>query len=227
MVKIDLILARHGETSANAQGIMQGSLVNLPLNDLGRRQASALAEGMKDRNVDWIVTSKLDRAIETARYVAKYHSSAPLTCDERLNEISWGEADGKDIKTVDPIVKPVTQGWVSGDFDAKILGGESANECKERILAAFGDILNEARKNKHKDVVVCIHGRIMRVIMAVLVDKDLRTMERFTHANCCYHHIQVEVDDDEQIMPDPWTLKFEVVRIDVRDHLMTLQKPRI
>ncbi|KAJ1870152.1 hypothetical protein LPJ57_005400 [Coemansia sp. RSA 486] len=227
MVKISIILARHGETSANAAKLMQGGLVNLPLNDLGRRQAAALAEGMKSKKIDWIVTSKLDRAMETANYVSRYHSTVPVTRDERFNEISWGEADGKEMKIVDPIVKPVTGAWVDGDFDAKIPGGESANECKERILAAFADLLHMAREKNYEDVLVCIHGRIMRVIMSVLVDKDLSTMERFTHANCCYHHLEVELDDGTDVRPDPWTLKFKPVRIDVRDHLMTLQKPRM
>ncbi|KAJ2855363.1 hypothetical protein J3B02_002209 [Coemansia erecta] len=207
--------------------MMQGSLVNLPLNDLGRRQAAALAEGMKDKKIDWILTSQLNRAIETASYVSKYHSVVPVFRDERLNEISWGKADGKDNKTIGPIVKSVTGAWVAGDFDARIPDGESANECKERILAAFADLLHKARKRNYENVFVCIHGRIMRVIMSVLVDKDLRTMERFTHANCCYHQLEVEVEDDAEALPDPWTLKFKPVCIDARDHLVALQRPRI
>ncbi|KAJ1935201.1 hypothetical protein GGF37_006081, partial [Kickxella alabastrina] len=223
MTKIELIVARHGETSANARGVLQGSRLNFPLNDLGRKQANALAEGMKSTKIDWIVTSKLERAIETARYVAQYHPDVPFTCDERLNEISWGILDGVDFKTANPTLKPIVQRWISGDFDAKIPEGDSANECKERILHAFADILREAKAKQYERVLVCIHGRIMRVIMSALVDRDLRTMERFTHTNCCYHQIKVNIGDGgDSAAPNPRELVFETVRIDVRDHLANL-----
>ncbi|KAJ2346774.1 hypothetical protein GGF43_004912, partial [Coemansia sp. RSA 2618] len=54
--------------------------------------------------------------------------------------------------------------------------------------------------------------------MAALVDRDLCKMQRFTHTNCCYHQIRVEMDDDDTVV-DPENLKFELVRMDVRDHL--------
>ncbi|KAI7833676.1 histidine phosphatase superfamily [Kickxella alabastrina] len=191
MTKIELIIARHGETSANARGVLQGSRLNFPLNDLGRKQANALAEGMKSTKIDWI--------------------------------ISWGILDGVDFKTANPTLKPIVQRWISGDFDAKIPEGDSANECKERILHAFADILREAKAKQYERVLVCIHGRIMRVIMSALVDRDLRTMERFTHTNCCYHQIKVNIGDGgDSAAPNPRELVFETVRIDVRDHLANL-----
>ncbi|KAJ2719580.1 hypothetical protein GGI07_005136 [Coemansia sp. Benny D115] len=216
MTRVELILARHGETSANARQLLQGSLVNYPLNDLGRRQAAALADGMASEKIDWIVTSQLERAIETATCVAKYHPTVPFTKDARLNEISWGQMDGVDHATANPVLKPVVHQWNTGNHDAKIPGGESANECKERILDAFADILRTAKDKGYKRVMVVIHGRIMRVIMATLVDRNLDTMERFTHTNCCYHRISTDITD---AVPDARTMQFTATSIDVRDHL--------
>ncbi|KAJ1837583.1 hypothetical protein LPJ57_011383, partial [Coemansia sp. RSA 486] len=145
-------------TDANAQRIFQGSLVNYPLNDTGKRQADALAEALKHSKIDWILTSQFDRAIETASHVAKYHPQAVSTIDERLREISWGVADGKYIDEVDHMVDPVVDEWNAGDFDARVPEGESANECKARVVAAFADILAKVRQNKHKTVFINTHG---------------------------------------------------------------------
>ncbi|KAJ2819536.1 hypothetical protein IWW50_005424 [Coemansia erecta] len=179
---------------------------------------------MKDEKLDWIVTSGLDRAIETANCVAKYHEGSPLLSDSRLNEVSWGELDGGKFVDIDPAVKPVIQKWNDGDFDAKVNGGESANDGKARALEAFADILKVARERKYRKVFVCIHGRIARVVMAMLVDKDLSRMKRFPHTNCSYHQIRVEMDDDATSAADPEKLTFELVRMDVRDHLADLDK---
>ncbi|KAJ2355321.1 hypothetical protein GGF43_002753 [Coemansia sp. RSA 2618] len=179
---------------------------------------------MKDEKLDWIVTSGLDRAIETANCVAKYHESTPFISDARLNEISWGELDGAKFADIKPVVDSVVQKWNDGDFDAKIKGGESANDGKARALEAFADILKVARERKYRKVFVCIHGRIARVVMATLVDRDLSKMQRFPHTNCSYHQIRVEMDDDTASAVDPEKLQFEPVHIDVRDHLADLDK---
>ncbi|KAJ2465961.1 hypothetical protein GGI02_004532 [Coemansia sp. RSA 2322] len=226
MVFVNLFLARHGQTDANAQQLLQGSGLNGPLSEVGRHQACALAEGLRNQEIDMVVASGLERAIETARSVAKYHKDALLTTDPRLNEISWGKMDGVSFVNAAPVVDPVVSRWKSGDFDAKIEGGESPNDCRGRILAAIKDILQEARAKGHRNVFVCMHGRVLRVLMSTLVDRDLRTMQRFSHTNCCYHQLRVDIDELDQdsssatIVPE--ALTFEAVRIDVRDHLEVL-----
>ncbi|KAJ2156465.1 hypothetical protein GGF46_005168 [Coemansia sp. RSA 552] len=221
MVQLEIILARHGQTAANADAILQGGRLNPPLNECGKKQAVTLAEAMKYQKLDWIITSGMTRAIETANAVAKYHD-APFVSDSRLNEVSWGELDGAKFADINNTVHSVTSSWAHGDFDAKIKGGESANEAQKRILAAFTDILKTACERQYHRILVCIHGRIMRVIMATLIDKDLCKMQRFTHTNCSYHQIRTELGGSGD--PDPEKLKFVPIRIDVRDHLKMLGK---
>ncbi|KAJ2451825.1 hypothetical protein EV183_003353 [Coemansia sp. RSA 2336] len=224
MPKINIYLARHGQTAANAEAILQGSRTNPPLNECGVKQASALAGAMKKEDLDWIVTSGLERAIETANLVAKHHKDTPFLSDARLNEISWGDLDGARFADIKPVVDKVVNQWKNGDYDAKIKNGESANDGKARIVAAFADILRVARERKYRNLFICIHGRIMRVIMATLVDKDLSKMQHFPHTNCCYHQIEVDLDDDPTTNVDPEKLTFKPIRIDVRDHLADLAK---
>ncbi|KAJ2050516.1 hypothetical protein H4S04_002552 [Coemansia sp. S16] len=222
MVQVNLFFARHGQTDANAQQLLQGSGLNGPLSTVGRQQAAALGTALRSEDLDMVVASGMERAMETARHVLSHHQGLTMSTDPRLNEISWGKMDGASFKTADPFLAPVVSRWDSGDFDAKIEGGESINDCRRRLLAAVTDILKEVKEKGHKNVFVCMHGRVLRVLMAALVDKDMKRMSRFTHTNCCYHHIRVDIvgdiDLDEMV--------FEAVRIDVRDHLKSLEVNR-
>ncbi|KAJ2775442.1 hypothetical protein IWQ57_000429 [Coemansia nantahalensis] len=217
---VDIILARHGQTAANREGRLQGGSLNPPLNETGERQAEALALALQDEQLDWVVTSAMERAIQTGALAAQYHSAVPLASDGRLNEISWGELDGVKFGDARAGLDAVVGRWRRGDGDAKVPGGESANEARARIRAAFADILKESAERGYGKVLVCLHGRIMRVILAALVDKDLQAMDKYPHTNCCFYQIRTELGDAQTTDPD--SLQFAVVRADVRDHLAAL-----
>ncbi|KAI9503784.1 histidine phosphatase superfamily, partial [Coemansia spiralis] len=178
-----IILARHGQTRANAKRMLQGGLIDCDLDERGKQQAMMLAEGMRDYHIDWIITSNLIRSIHTAQTVAQYHPGVPFTKDARLNEVSWGELDGTSIKACQHVRTTVIGEWIEGNFDAKFPSGESAGECSARVKSAFRDILEAAVERNHTNLFLCLHGRITRVILASLIDKDLREMEKYKHTN--------------------------------------------
>ncbi|KAJ1823015.1 hypothetical protein LPJ56_000365 [Coemansia sp. RSA 2599] len=221
MARIVLYLARHGETDANANGVMQGSLINLPLNERGRQQAALLAAEMSSKQLDWIVSSEMDRAVQTADAVAQLCPGVPVSREQRLHEVSSGILDGKLVKDCRHLVRQVDLEWRMGNLDAKVSGGESANEISVRLLAAFADILDEARRRHYQRVFVCSHGGALRSIMALLVNKDIRTLGMFPHRNCCYHCVAVEMDDGggDKVTVDPLELTFEALDICKTEHL--------
>ena len=87
-----LLLIRHGETSANAEGRLQGHL-DVRLSERGRRQSEVLAERLATLSIDALYTSPLLRARETADIVAARAGVAPV---ERpaLMERNVGELAG-------------------------------------------------------------------------------------------------------------------------------------
>ena len=60
-------LLRHGQTTANAQHVIQGPRIDAPLSDLGVRQAASLGEALADRPIEAVYSSPLVRARSTAR----------------------------------------------------------------------------------------------------------------------------------------------------------------
>lgn len=89
-----LYVTRHGETTWNAQGLVCGR-ADVPLTEKGQMQAQKLAEKVVDLPVPItkIIHSPLQRARDTAQAVAD-RLSLPLTVDERLVEMDFGDYDG-------------------------------------------------------------------------------------------------------------------------------------
>src|SRR5688572_16996553 len=80
-----IILVRHGQTDANAKGLLLGR-ADPPLNDLGRRQVKAVAEAIGVPAA--VISSPLRRAHETAAAFG-----APIEVDERWIELDYGRLD--------------------------------------------------------------------------------------------------------------------------------------
>ncbi|MEJ2267962.1 MAG: histidine phosphatase family protein [Nanoarchaeota archaeon] len=80
-----LIIVRHGETEENLKKIWQGHLQG-KLTKKGIEQAKKLANRLKDEKLDVIFSSDLDRASDTAKEIAKFHSEVPIYLVEDLRE---------------------------------------------------------------------------------------------------------------------------------------------
>ena len=87
-----LYFIRHGETSWNVEGKMQGQ-TDIPLNENGIRLAEETAEGMKEIPFDLCITSPLSRARQTAEIVLGGRK-VPIIEDARIEELSFGNWEG-------------------------------------------------------------------------------------------------------------------------------------
>jgi broad specificity phosphatase PhoE len=88
-----IILIRHGETEWNKARRIQGGASDVPLNDVGIRQAQKVAERLKGEKIEAIYSSPLQRALYTAREVARYHS-LEVNSLTALREIDAGSLEG-------------------------------------------------------------------------------------------------------------------------------------
>jgi broad specificity phosphatase PhoE len=153
-------LARHGETDANAEGRVQGS-IDEPLNERGREQARALAQEAGRLGLKALYTSQLARARETASIVGAELGLTPIV-DERFAESWRGEWEGRliaEIKDEDP------DGWagslaVEASAGFRFPGGESLEEHAARVEAALADVAN----GPLPALVVCHGGTIRRAL---------------------------------------------------------------
>jgi broad specificity phosphatase PhoE len=92
------LCVRHGVTDWNREGRFQGR-THVPLNDEGISQAQSAARRLQGTPFDFIVSSPLIRAAETAKVIAAI-SSRPITLDADLIECDFGSFEGRPIAEV-------------------------------------------------------------------------------------------------------------------------------
>lgn len=180
-----IYLIRHGETDYNLKGIVQGSGVDTSLNETGLSQAQAFYELYKDIPFRKVYTSTLQRAIQSVDLFIR--DGIPHEAYEGLNEISWGDKDGKIVNSDDHnYYRQVLDCWGRGEVDKCIEGGESPVDVQKRQQPVI-DIITERNEDP---ILVCMHGRAMRILLATLLHQDLRFMDQFQHHNLCLYVIK-------------------------------------
>jgi broad specificity phosphatase PhoE len=154
-----LILARHGETDWNRDGIWQGH-GDPPLNDLGRQQAAALAERMREVEIDALYSSDLRRAYETAEILA-VAKGFDITSDPALREMDVGSWTG------------LTAAEIEERFPGmEYHDGESREAFSTRVIAAFQRIASGDRRR----ILVVTHGGVVRALQRQMYGEPLSVL---------------------------------------------------
>lgn len=184
-----LYLLRHGQTALNASNIIQGQQIDAPLNDVGLQQAKLFWNKYRGTELDLVVYSNLLRTKQTIeRFLTK-----PLAGLEYAGsrEISWGEIEGKvNEGHIFEEYTRVTQAWLSGNFEAKSPSGESVSEVAVRC-STFLDIITNIPQQR---VLVCTHGRIIRILVCLLMGWDLTRMDEAPHSNTGLYILEKKAD---------------------------------
>ena len=165
-----LILVRHGQSEGNARRIFQGQL-DMPLTDLGRKQAEALAEHLMSRQISVMYTSDLSRAMETARIVGKKLGLEPIV-DSRLREIDLGGWSGL---TRDQVIARYPEEWEAWGrgMDIGHAGGESFERFWARVRGFIEDVLE---RHPGETILAVAHGGVSRILASKLLGLGLREM---------------------------------------------------
>lgn len=172
-------LIRHGQTDLNLQNIVQGSGIDAPLNATGHWQAEQFYKNYHNYPFDKVYTSALQRAQQS---VANFISDGiPHEIHAGLNEINWGNREGTKITLEeDNYYHELIATWNSGQTNVAIEGGESPEDVAARQKPML-EILRSRPEEKH--VLVCMHGRAMRIFLAQLLNYPLKCMDVFEHKN--------------------------------------------
>jgi 2,3-bisphosphoglycerate-dependent phosphoglycerate mutase len=133
-----VVLLRHGESTWNERKLVQGQLDDARLSAEGKSQASAVAETLRDFTFQWIVTSDLTRARETAAIVDDA-LGLEVAIAPALRERSYGVYEGRPVSELPSSMTGIEDGRVV-DPSARPEGGESLDDLYGRC-AKFVDSL--------------------------------------------------------------------------------------
>lgn len=154
-----LLLVRHGQSEWNAGRVLQGQ-ADIPLSDLGRAQARALAPVIAELAPGVAMTSDLARATETAALLG-YPGARR---DPGLREIAVGEWQGRSIPELIETEGERYAGWRAGTHRPE--GGEDWAGFVARVGAALR--AGMAAAPAQSLLVVC-HGGVIRAAMQLFL----------------------------------------------------------
>jgi broad specificity phosphatase PhoE len=182
-----LIIVRHGETIENKKGIIMGHLPG-KLSETGIEQAKKLGLRLKDEKIDYIYSSDLARAKDTAEEIIKFHPNIPIKFVQELREKNLGELQGKSKKELGM----TGEKWSLVSANPK--NGENIEELFQRARNFVDNILNTHPK---KNILFVCHNGIKKALVCVIVGKeakDIPSIENFKNTSVSIF----EIDGDKK-----------------------------
>ena len=165
---MNIYFARHGQTQWNKDNRVCGR-TDLPLTDKGEEQAGKLAENLATENIDIIISSPLQRAVQTSEIVAKRFDCSVLI-DERLIEQDYGIYEGVDRKNEDFLNN-------KRNFAYKYPNGESMMQVAARVYPLIEEL---REKYSDSNVLLICHGGVCRVLKTYF--QDMTNDEYFNYS---------------------------------------------
>ncbi|MGH3088662.1 MAG: histidine phosphatase family protein [Rubrobacteraceae bacterium] len=161
----EIILIRHGQSTANATGVWQGKL-DFPLSEEGREQARYAGEALAGQTLDAFYSSPLSRAFGTAEIVAREAGfKGEIEPVDGLIERGGGAFEGstwaeREEEIPELVAKfrsvPEEEGW-------KVIGAETDEEILNRFAPAISEMLSLHPTGSR--IVVMSHGGVTRAFL--------------------------------------------------------------
>lgn len=173
---MELYLVRHGESTWNVEGRLQGQTMHVPLTALGESQAARAAEELMGKGVVALWSSDQLRAQQTARIIGERLGVSPRWT-ALLREQGLGELEGKLAEELQPEPTP------PGQHISEVAwgGGESIRDVHRRLQELCVLLRDEHRPGDR--VALVSHGDTIRVLLAVLQGRGHRDVDWVPIAN--------------------------------------------
>ncbi len=150
-----IFFVRHGESEANVRGVAAGSEMDSPLTENGRAQAHRAGGDLKNKDIDLIVCSPMQRTMDTATLIAKEIGYDPRKILQQIyfTERGLGEFSNKP----------------HSDYRAALLAGtlsksvETTEEMHNRVIEGFTWLKSLDARN----IVIVSHGGTGRIVKIV------------------------------------------------------------
>ena len=175
-----VVLVRHGLTSLTGP-VLAGWTPGLHLDERGQKQAAAVAERLRPLPLTAIVSSPLDRCLDTAAAVLAGRNLT-LEVDDRLGECRYGDWTGRPLKELakDPLWKVVQAHPSAVVFPGP--EGEALRETQARAVAAVRDW--NTRLGPDATWLACSHGDVIKAVVADAMGLHLDSFQRIVIDPC-------------------------------------------
>ena len=161
----EMLLVRHGESTANAKGIWQGQM-EFPLSERGRAQASLAGHGLSSEPFEGLYSSPLSRAFETAEIIRDRAGFAGQVVPvDGLSERNGGILEGQTWAEQEQRYPELAKKFLAIPEEERwaLVGAET----DEEVIARFEEALSSIRALHPcgTRIVVVSHGGVMRAFL--------------------------------------------------------------
>ena len=179
-----VLLVRHGHSSANGEGILAGRLPGIHLTDRGREQADQLADRFRGLPVSRVVSSPLERCLETAAPLAAA-LGVEVTVDDDLQECAYGAWTGRPLGELakGPLWATVQDDPETAQFPTDDrYAAESLRVMSDRVVAAVRRHDAEVKESSGDSAlwVAVTHGDLLKAVLADATGAGLGHFQRYT-----------------------------------------------
>jgi broad specificity phosphatase PhoE len=182
---IKIYIARHGETTWNVEGRIQGRS-DPELSPKGYEQSLALLKELKDRPLSAIYASTLTRSILTAEPVAG-HLGIRIRRQAELDEIAFGILEGVRIAEINGDLEGEWERFKRDRLAYHIPGAENYSDVADRLRPFMERIL---REHEGEEILIVGHRGANRMLMGMLLGYPLEKCLKIEQANDCIYLIQ-------------------------------------
>jgi len=179
-----VLLVRHGQTELNRAGALRGRL-DVALTDRGRWEARQLAKRIAaDYRVDAIITSPLQRALQTAAPVGQATGVTPEPHDAVI-DVDYGTWAGRSMDAFDSNEQKLLAAW-HRDPTVPLPGAEHPQVVQDRAC----DFLASLARSSEKCVVVVTHDAILQLVLCHVLQIPLSNYQRLVQHTATLNEIR-------------------------------------
>lgn len=185
MSDLKLWLVRHGQTVVGEDGLYHP---HHGLTDIGRVQATEVANAISGHPIEICYTSTLPRAIETAEHYTWSHGVGLIRLGD-LNEVDTGDIYSAPVS--------IKQRIIGHDFDLDFsqFGGENPDEFVARVRRGFSAMLEDIGARRVTNAAAFLHGGTIAAILDILAGEDFCYTRRPRMPNCAYTVVEIDSDN--------------------------------
>lgn len=196
----ELLLIRHGETPWNAVRRLQGH-ADIALNDAGKKQAQALANALKYEKLDAVLSSDLQRAIQTATAIksAQNGLTHPLMSDAIFRERCYGGFEGELINELENKYPEAYRAWRNAEIDTPFPPdkngnvGETVRQFQTRIQTGLYKLAQQAQEAGYQKIALVVHGGVLECAYRIALNQPLDTKRDYKILNASINRFSLQL----------------------------------
>ena len=184
-----LYIIRHGQTAWNREEVFRGTR-DIPLNEVGLKEAAALGDYLREVRFDALYTSPLSRARQTADAVANYQELPPRV-EPLLIDLNFGVWQGSPHEEIKQKYPGLYQTWVTAPEQAHFPEGGSLQDVLNRV-----DTLLAGLQDTHKGQIVGLftHRVVCKVLICRLLGLGLECFWQIQQSTACLNKFRLKGD---------------------------------